>query len=394
MTTNLEFTVTPTPEQINRTKARINTYIQSVESNSNFRTGSTPYYGFHEPGKPINGTVIIFHGFSAKPTQLKELSDYLFANGFNYYQANLANHTLQPPDKYWCQIDLKPEILNPLREKVQKDRVLRNFIENLPENPNQFLRPSVIQQVSLISRLLLIEPRLIDIVPAIERDEDPDFDRYFNSNHMDYLTDARQRLAELDDMPGRIFVIGLSVGGAIALGLAADKPERVTKVVTYAPLLKLYESTMERYIHLTGPLDIYEKSWNPNESFPVGALTASAKYGAYVRSAKNVKALQKVPTLMVLTENEDAAHIPTNKNLFNDIGGEENGHRFYIYHKGDLVPHPFAEPNVISQGMTNIFWQSLYQETLRFLNTGEINPENMNSVEQDTNLPLVPALNG
>ncbi|WP_268807235.1 hypothetical protein [Calothrix rhizosoleniae] len=43
--------------------------------------------------------------------------------------------------------------------------------------------------------------------------------------------------------------------------------------------------------------------------------------------------------------------------------------------------------------MTNIFWQSLYQETLRFLNTGEINAENMNSIEQDGDLPLVPPLN-
>lgn len=392
MTTNLLNAVTPTREQIQHTQNRIDAYIQSVESNPNFRPGSTPYYGFHEVGKPIQGTVIIFHGFSAKPTQLKALSDYLFANGFNYYQANLAHHTLQPPAKYWCQVDLKPEILNPLRDKIRQDQTLLDYVRSLPENPVQFLRPSTMQQIGIVSRLLLIEPRLGEIVAAIEKDYHRNFSRYYISNHMDYLHDAQERLAELEQMPGPIYVIGLSVGGAIALGLAAAQPKRVSKVVAYAPLLKLYEPATERYINLAGPLDIAEKSWSPGESFPVGALTAAAKYGAFVRESKNIRALRQVPTWMVLTENEDAAHIPTNISLFNDIGGVSRGHRFYMYSQADLVPHPFAEPNVKSQGMTNRFWQSLYQETLRFLKTGEIQPTNMNTVEQDGSLPMVPGL--
>ncbi|MEA5573802.1 alpha/beta fold hydrolase [Calothrix sp. UHCC 0171] len=392
MTTNLELSATPTSEQISRTKAKIDAYIQSVEANPNFRSGSTPYYGFHEAGKAIHGTVVIFHGFSGKPKQMSKLSDYLFANGFNYYQTNLAGHALQPPSKFWCQVDLKPEIYKPLREKVQKDSVLSNYIANFPTDPNKFQRPSLQLQASLVARLLLIEPRLVDIVPAVERDNDPDFYRYFDSNHMEYLTHAQQRLAELDDMPGPIYTIGLSVGAAIALGLAADKPQRISKVVSYAPLLKLHEPMMERYVNLAGPLDIHEKSWSPGESFPIGALTAAAKYGAFVRESKNVKALQQVPTFMVLTENEDAANIPTNQKFFNDIGGNKKGHRFYMYPASDLVPHPLAEPDVKSQGMTNRFWQSLYQETYRFLTTGEINPGNMSNTEQDPKLPLVPPL--
>lgn len=390
MPTNLEVSVSPSSEQIARTKERIDAYIRTVKANPNYRPDSAPYYGFHEAEKAVRGTVLIFHGFSAKPNQLSALSDYLFNNGFNYYQANLANHTLQPPSKYWCQVDLKPEILNPLREKVQKDKVLTDFIASLPQDPAKFQRPSLQQQASLVSRLLLIEPRLVNIIPAAERDSDRNFGRYFNSNHMEYLTDARQRLAELDAMPGPIYVIGLSVGGAIALGIAADQPKRVSKVITYTPLLKLYEPTVEQYIELAGPLDMYEKSWRPGEVFPVGALTAAAKYGEYVRESKNVKALQNVKTLMVLTENEDAASIPTNQKLFNDIGGDAKENRLFIYPASDLVPHPLAEPNVKSQGMTNRFWQSLYQETYRFLVTGEINPGNMRTVEQDPNLPQVP----
>ncbi len=392
MITNLATPVSLNSEQISQTQERIDAYIQSVEANPNYRKGSTPFYRFHDAGEEVRGTVLIFHGFSAKPHQMSLLSDYLFENGFNYYQANLAGHTLQPPAQYWCQIDLKPEIYNPLRQKVQKDAVLQNYIASLPADPSLIQRPSQQQQMALMARLLLIEPRLVRIVPAIERDNDRDFERYFISSHMNYLTDARQRLAELEAIPGPIYTIGLSVGAAIALGLAADQPKRISKAVAYAPLLKIYDPEYEKYINLAGPLDIYEKSWSPGESFPIGALTAAARYGAFVRQPQNVKALRKVPTLMVLTENEDAASIPTNQALFKDIGGTAAGHRSYIYPKSDLVPHPMAEPNTVSQGMTNRFWQSLYQETYRFLTTGEINPHNMSTIDQDANLPQVRSL--
>lgn len=389
MIADSETWVTPTQDQITRTKNKINASVQSIKSNPNYRADSAPFYGFHNAGEAVRGTVIIFHGFSAKPTQLSALSDYLYNNGFNYYQANLANHTLQPPNKFWCQVDLKPEILNPLREKAQKDPVLQNFLASLPEDPSKYERPPMLQMANLVARLMLIEPRLMGIMAAAENDNDPNFSRYFISNHMDYLTDARKRLDELDAMPGPIYIIGLSVGGAIALGLAADQPKRIAKVVAYTPLLKLYEPTVERYIELAGPLDMYEKSWHPGESFPVGALTAASRYGAYVREPKNIKALQNVPTWMVLTENEDAASIPTNEDFFGKIGGTDAGHRLFKYPAADLVPHPLAEPNVKSQGMTNRFWQSLYQETFRFLTTGEYDPSNMDTVEQDPNLPQV-----
>jgi alpha-beta hydrolase superfamily lysophospholipase len=392
MSNNQETSSTPSSEQLAQTKRKIDAYIQSVKANPNYRSGSEPCYRFHNAGEPVQGTTIIFHGFGGKPPQSLRLADYLFKNGFNVYQPNIAGHTLKPPAKFWSQVDLKPEIWNPLREKVQKDPILQNYIASLPADPSLFKRPDPTQQKALVARLLLLEPRLLDIVKAVEEDNDPDFQRYFISSHMDYLTDAQARLADLEAMPGPISTIGLSVGGAIALGLAGDKPNRIGKCVAYAPLLKIYDPERERYINLTGPLDIYEKSWDPTESFPVGALTATAHFGAYVRQRPNVRSLRKVKIFMVLTENEDAAHIPTNQKLFNDIGGESRGNSYYIYPASDLVPHPMLDPTTVSQGMTNRFWQSLYQETLRFLTTGDIDPSNMSSLEQDPNLPQVPPL--
>ena len=96
----------------------------------------------------------------------------------------------------------------------------------------------------------------MDIASSAERENDSDFERYFESSHMDFLTDARQRLAELDAMPRTIYTVGLSVGGATALALAADQPSRIKRVVSFAPLLKIFDPQREKYVNLAGPLDI------------------------------------------------------------------------------------------------------------------------------------------
>jgi len=383
---------TPSAEQIAQTKQKIDAYIHSIDANPDHRSGAYPYYQFHEAGEAIRGTVLIFHGFSNKPHQMWRLADYLFYNGCNVYQANVAGHAFIPADKYWPQVDLKPEIANPLREKVQNDPVLQNFFANLAADPGTFRRPGYRQQIALVSRLVTIEHRLLDIMKAIELDDDPDFEEYFISSDMNYLKDARDRLAELDAMPGPIYTIGLSVGGAVALGLAADKPERIKRVVAYAPLLKVYGVERRQYVMLAGPLDISESGWDPALRFPVGCLTGADRFGSFVRNPNNITTLRDIPTFLVLTQNEDAADIDTNQEFFEDIGGDRKGHRCYVYTSGDMVPHPMVDPTEVSQQMSNRFWQSLYQETFHFLTAGEIDSGNMSNVDQDPNLPQVPPL--
>lgn len=384
---------TPTAEQIDQTKQKIDAYIQSIDANPEHRAGAYPYYQFHEAGEQIRGTVLIFHGFSAKPHQMWRLSDYLFRNGFNVYQATLAGHAYSLPDKYWPQVDLKPEIAIPLREKVQQDPVLQNFFANILAKQDNFRRPGFNQQIGLVARLLKIEPRLLDIIKAIELQDDPDFDKYFISSHLNYIKDAADRLAELDAMPGPVYPIGLSVGGTVALGLAAKNPDRIKRVVAYAPLLKIYGTERRQYVMLAGPLDISELGWDPALRFPVGCFTAADLFGGFVRHPKNVNILRNVPAFLVLTENEDAADIDTNQEIFKDMGGELQGHRYYLYPSSDLVPHPMVDPTEVSQQMSNRFWQSLYQETFRFLTAGEVDYKNMSNVEQDPKLPQVPPVN-
>ncbi len=384
-------TILPTADQINQTKQAIAAYVQSIDANPDRREGAYPYYLFHEPGQPIRGTVMIFHGFSAKPHQMWRLADYLFSNGFNVYQPSLAGHVYIHAAKTWPQVDLIPEIAEPLKAKVQQDPVLSNYMNNLANSSSQFTRPNAMQRIALMARLLAIEPRLLDIMKAIETPDDPDFDRYFISSHLKYLSNAEDRLAELTAMPGPVYTIGLSVGGSVALGLAAAHPDRIQQVVAFAPLLHIYGEERRQYVNLAGPLDISESGWDPNLRFPVGCLTACDRFGSsMVLSKSSLNSLQKIPTFLVLTENEDAADLNTNKSFFDKIGGQQNGNFCHLYPAKDLVPHPMVDPTEVSQGMSNRFWQSLYQETFRFLTTSKVDLTNMSSLDQNTDMPSVP----
>ena len=383
--------VTPTATQLDQAKQAIAAYIRSIDSQLDRREGAYPYYLFHEPGQPILGTVMLFHGFSAKPHQMWRLADYLFQNGFNVYQPSIFGHSLVNPAKNWAQVDLKPEIANPLKAKVAKDPVLQTYFTNLASNPDVAAQPNPLQQAALVSRLVNIEPRLLDIVKSIETYDDPDFDEYFTSSHLEYLTHAEARLADIASIPGAVYTVGLSVGGAVALALAAANPDRVQKSVVYAPLLRVYDEQRRQYVNLTGPLDIKEMGWDPNLLFPVGCFTAADRFGgSVVMSRASLDALKKVPIFMVLTENEDAADIKTNQAFYEKTGAEHDGNRYYFYRAMDLVPHPMVDPTEVSQNMSNRFWQSLYQETFRFLTTGDVDIPNMGNLEQDPKLPQVP----
>ena len=388
---------TLTQAQLQATQQRIDAYIQTLASHPDRREGALPYYLFHDADTPIKGTVLMFHGFSAKPHQMSRLADYLFRNGFNVYQATLAGHAYRIPDRYWPQVDLKPEILIPLRQKVDADPVLQAYLANMATaSEGGALSPSPVQMMGLVARLRQIEPRLLDIVAAIERENDPDFDRYYDSSHLAYLNDAQTRLLELEAMPGPIYTLGLSVGGAVALALGAKNPQRVAKVVAFAPLLEVYGQTRERYVNLAGPLDIREFGWDDLQ-FPLGCFTAANQFGAFVRKSDNVAALRPTPTLMILTENEDAADIQTSQSFTQSLSRASlfkryDNHYLYTFPSSALVPHPMVDPLERSQNMSNGYWKPMYQEVFHFLTQTKFNSSSLEQMDEVPDLPSVPPI--
>jgi pimeloyl-ACP methyl ester carboxylesterase len=377
--------ITPSEQALAETQGKIDAYLEAVRSHPEQRAGAHPYYRFHPPGVPIYGTVMVFHGFSMRPHQMWRLADYLFENGFNIYQITLAGHHLINPDKNWPQIDLRPEYVAPLLAKVQQDPVLSAAMTQKTATGGV----AVGQQRALLQRLLQVAPEMATYERAIVEPYHPDFERYFISSHRAFVEDAQRRLGELAAMPGPIYAVGLSVGGAVALGLTSLAGGRIERVAAYAPLLRICGDDRRRFVQLTGPLDIDETGWDPNLRFPVGVVTAADYFGSEVRSAKTVSQLKDIPTFMVLTDNEDAADVPASEQLFADLGGRAAGHWLYKYPAAAMVPHAMVDPSEVSQGMTNLFWQSMYQETLRFLQKGTVVMANLETLTQDQSFPLV-----
>lgn len=98
----------------------------------------------------------------------------------------------------------------------------------------------------------------------------------------------------------------------------------------------------------------------------------------------------------MLTENEDATDVAAGEKFFAEVSSASNlefdcNHRnwLYKYPAAAMVPHPMIDPTEVSQGMRNLFGQSLYQETLRFLVTGNVEPHNLETLAQDSELPAV-----
>jgi hypothetical protein len=50
--------------------------------------------------------------------------------------------------------------------------------------------------------------RLSCCVQCIVQDDHPEFDKYFESNHLKYLEHAEQRLKEVEALPGPVVTIG------------------------------------------------------------------------------------------------------------------------------------------------------------------------------------------
>lgn len=378
--------VRPTAKELAQASEAIERHLEQVRSHPDQRPGAHPYYRFHPAGEPIHGTILIFHGFSARPHQMWRLADYLYNNGFNFYQVALAGHDKLNPAKNWPQIDLKKKYVQPLMEKVQQDPVLGSAL--VQKTNAGAVAPG--QQAALLGRLFQVAPEMNDVAKAIAHPKQPEFDRYFDSSHTAFLTDAQARLSELSALPGPMYTVGLSVGGAVALGLAADQPDRIEKVVAYAPLLRIIGEDRRRYVQLAGPLDISETGWDPNLRFPVGALTAADYFGSELKMDESVDKLQQTPVFVVLTENEDAADVAAGEQFFADLDGKDKF--LYKYPASAMVPHPMVDPTEVSQGMSNLFWQSLYQETLRFLTSDSVDLDNLKTLAQAEDLPAVPSV--
>ncbi|KAJ7555636.1 hypothetical protein O6H91_05G047700 [Diphasiastrum complanatum] len=328
-----------------QSKTSLDNFLHSVQVHPERREGAYPYYLLHNAGDNVYGTVLIFHGLTSKPDQCWRLAQYLFDTGFNVYQPCIAAHYLINPDKNWPQVDLKPQWKQPIREKFLADPVLSQALNAVDtvNNVTQEQLNFVMQRVNELS------PDMADIISAINvGDYSEKFQRFYESSHLRYLQESESRLEEVQSLPGPIFTIGLSVGGAVALGLAAAHPDKISKVVAYAPLLRELNEVKRQFSLKAGPLDVKETGWDPRLQFTLGCFAATDVFKNHVNHDGNIDTLAHIPTFVALTENDDSADIPTNQQfnarLIARAGRSGTPHLESMYTSSEHVPHPIYDP--------------------------------------------------
>lgn len=61
----------------------------------------------------------------------------------------------------------------------------------------------------------------------------------------------------MEALPGPLFTVGLSMGGATALSLAATHSDKVSKTAVFAPLLKVSRASSEPPIGILEACDLH-----------------------------------------------------------------------------------------------------------------------------------------
>lgn len=326
--------VTVTAEQYDECRRKIAAYIKKKEDSAPTHIRERPFALFHKPGTKVRGLVVTYHGFSGTYYDHRVVAKYLYVNGYDVFNTMLAGHMYS--GDHWPVTVLSDEYGgDTVQATVARDREAQQLLAESSKNPAVI--PRLLRRLREVDPEFSRLPSANDYMTAIEDDEDPDFSKIFSSSHRDYLTEGDEQLHLVDAHPGPVGVMGLSAGGSAAMAVAGANADRVSKCVTMAPLLEIWEpipNTRRLLVNALGPLRITPPfDWDPRNPFQVASLTAAGRLGGSITSSsKMVKAFQeKVRMFMVLTADEDAADVPTNRKFFKDCGGRLKGHQYHFY---------------------------------------------------------------
>jgi len=382
-----------------------------------------PYCLFHAPGKAIYGTVVLFHGFNDRPHQQAKLGSYLFHSGFNVYNVYLANMYMVQGTDFWPKTTYKPELLVALQRKLAAPAVQTELQPLLPR-----LQAGTMTAADTVTLDRILSPelntsmikeawtnpggeawkRLMSSQGSTEGQSLPEAAR--TADFMAYVKDATDRIADLADMPGPVFVSGLSVGGTVALAAAAaDGGRRVKGVVSHSPWLRSVDPKATTQIMIAGPLDKligvaggqYPLKWESHQiEFSPASISATLALGAWTAKPENVRTLAQIPTAQVVTDDEDSADNTASGALqtaFTSDPRVAGLHARVSYPENLHVRHAITDPENYKDGdpagpSWNRYWRTLYQESFRFYTTGVMNQENLVRRDIDNSIPK-PACN-
>lgn len=199
-----------------------------------------------------------------------------------------------------------------------------------------------------------------------------------------YRAFAEETYQEARALGGPVHVMGLSVGGSLAMAVAERHPE-VATVTAYAPFLEVRAGgwlfsvfrVLDKltFNHASRLLDLVPWGWGeacerqtasgerPGHSkFSLGNIYAASEMG---REVMNQASKIQAPVQFFVTANDDAVRTATLRKAHDNAGGDpENG--WFFFPAEEKVPHPMVHPKE-ANGAQHI--EAMYANTLRFLDT-------------------------
>jgi pimeloyl-ACP methyl ester carboxylesterase len=285
------------------------------------------------------GMVMFFHGFTACPQQYFAISELLVSKGYDVYLPLMPGQ------------GRVPDAGKNGDEDNHKD---------LPSTDN----------------------------PAEYKDGDPENDR------LQYFVTSMNEIAAAT--PGERIIVGLSGGGALATGAAAEGQGLWARALLYAPYYKnpgasgwisaMLDQIMPGFVNDWGPECKANRQSEEGRAglcmLTIGAVRAMTNYG--VNAAKRIDQI-KIPIQFVGVEADPTADNGEIHRTFEKIPDRS---RMCLYPKG--VPHSIINPKSDAPKIKNPYWVPAMQEdSVAFITEGKWFPESGSRATQaDYGLPI------
>lgn len=392
-----------TADQVFRANRALSAHIRSITADPDFVPGTAPSFRLHQPGVPVRGTVVFFHGYSDVPSRFDFFAAYLFRNGYNVFQAALPGHTSDRMQSMPAARLRTAYGFDVARRILRADPVIGPALRDIDAGgPSPLdITPSLEAIISYADiakrgRTVLkqnMSPRMyarfMKAMNAISRtDYYPGLERelrlYFDSDHDRYQFEPAQQLSLVSALPGPLSVVGFSAGGMAAV-YAAGRTKTVDKLILLAPYLAqgIVSDINLRFLYAgAGALNLFNSSKVMLTSSASLAPVLAQRISRQDEITRNVRTHAKTLCLIA----EDDIYVNAKEVLRRCNGVLRNKHtRTFLYPKEDGLGH-FVLP--VEQMR---FVESLSQELLRFLATGNIKTARLRKEAGSVDLPSVTA---
>ncbi|MEX2565941.1 MAG: alpha/beta fold hydrolase [Cyclobacteriaceae bacterium] len=199
-----------------------------------------------------------------------------------------------------------------------------------------------------------------------------------NLNPTDLVAGAREAYMISRQLGDSVIVVGTSMGGALSLILAEERPE-IKAVLLYSPCIAIYEDRLDplfqpwmKYLmkmtmtNERGMLEIPREKEEAKYWAEEAHINAYSSLGILIKSKMNKATFSKIKQPLFMgyyfkdEENQDkVVSVPAMLHMFENVGSPENVKR--------KVAFPDAGDHVISCSIKTESWPEVLEESIAFL---------------------------